>query len=104
MVLEKVGKSALPLPAFLRACETAKLPLTGPGLVGLALMAFQEIKAAFRERLKAQAHLADDELTAADCHFVREKVSSQKFDVLTFPFGDLQLAAKAQAGILRCYS
>ena len=36
MVLEKVGKTALPLPAFLRACETAKLPLTGPGLVGLS--------------------------------------------------------------------
>src|SRR5205823_3642604 len=51
MVLAKVGKNALPLPVFLRACETAKLPLTGSGLVGLAVMAFQEIKAAFRERL-----------------------------------------------------
>ncbi len=101
MVLEKVGKSALPLPAFLRACETAKLPLTGPGLVGLAVMAFQEIKAAFRERLKPHAHLAEYELTTADCHFVRENFSYQKFDEFTFPSGDLQLAAKSQDAILR---
>ena len=101
MVLEKVGKSALPLPAFLRACETAKLPLTGPGLVGLAVMAFQEIKAAFRERLKPHAHLAEYELTAADCHFVRENFSYQKFDEFTFPSGDLQLAASSQDAILR---
>jgi len=101
MVLEKVGKSALPLPAFLRACETAKLPLTGPGLVGLAVMAFQEIKAAFRERLKPHAHLAEYELTTADCHFVRENFSYQKFDEFTFPSGDLQLAASSQDAILR---
>ncbi len=101
MVLEKVGKNAVPLPAFLRACETAKLPLTGPGLVGLAVMAFQEIKAAFRERLKPHAHLAEYELTAADCHFVRENFSYQKFDEFTFPSGDLQLAAKSQDAILR---
>jgi Lantibiotic dehydratase, N terminus len=101
MVLEKVGKNALPLPAFLRACETAKLPLTGPGLVGLAVMAFQEIKAAFRERLKPHAHLAEYQLTVADCHFVRENFSYQKFDEFTFPSGDLQLAAKTQEAILR---
>jgi len=101
MVLEKTGKNALPLPAFLRACETAKLPLTGPGLVALAVMAFQEIKTAFRERLKPHAHLAEYELTAADCHFVRENFSYQKFDEFTFPSGDLQLAAKTQDAILR---
>ena len=101
MVLAKVGKNALPLPVFLRACETAKLPLTGPGLVGLAVMAFQEIKAAFRERLKPHAHLAEYELTAADCHFVRENFSYQKFDEFTFPSADLQLAAKSQDAISR---
>jgi hypothetical protein len=101
MVLEKVGKNTLPLPAFLRACESAKLPLTGPGLVGLAVMAFQEIKAAFRERLKPHAHLAEYELTAADCHFVRENFSYQKFDEFTFPSADLQLAAKSQDAISR---
>ena len=87
MVLEKIGKTALPLPAFLRACETARLPLTGPGLVGLAVMAFQEVKAAFRERLKPHAHLTEYELTAADCHVVRDNFSYQKFDEFTFPFG-----------------
>jgi hypothetical protein len=101
MVLEKVGKTALPLPAFLRACETAKLPLTGPGLVGLAVVAFQEVKAAFRERLKPHAHLSEYELTAADCHVVRDNLTYQKFDEFTFPSGDLQLAARSQGAILR---
>src|SRR5205823_1918514 len=101
MVLEKVGKTALPLPAFLRACETAKLPLTGPGLVGLAVMAFQEVKAAFRERLKPHAHLNEYELTAADCHIVRTNFTYPKFDEFTFPSGDLQLAARSHEAILR---
>ena len=101
MVLDKVGKNALPLPAFLRACETARLPLTGPGLVGLAVMAFQEIKAAFRERLKPHAHLSEYELTVADCHFVRENFSYQKFDEFTFPSADLQLAARSLDAISR---
>jgi hypothetical protein len=101
MVLEKVGKTALPLPAFLRACETAKLPLTGPGLIGLAVMAFQEVKAAFRERLKPHAHLSEYELTAADCHVVRDNFTYQKFDEFTFPSGDLQLAARSRDAILR---
>jgi hypothetical protein len=101
MVLEKVGKNAFPLPAFLRACETAKLPLTGPGLVSLAVMAFQEVKAAFRERLKPHAHLTEYELTAADCHVVRDNFAYQKFDEFTFPSGDLQLAAKSHDAISR---
>lgn len=101
MVLETVGKSALPLPAFLNACEAAKLPLTGPGLVGLAVMAFQEVKAAFRERLKPHAHLTEYELTAADCHVVRDNFAYQKFDEFTFPSADLQLAAKSHEAILR---
>jgi Lantibiotic dehydratase, N terminus len=100
-LLEKVGKNALPLPAFLRACDTAKLPLTGPGLVGLAVMAFQEVKAAFRERLKPHAHLTDYELTTADCHVVRDNFSYQEFDEFTFPSADFQLAANSQDAILR---
>lgn len=101
MVLQKVGKPAIALPAFLRACETARLPLTGPGLVGLAVMAFQEVKAAFRERLKAQAHLSEYELTTADCHVVRNNFTYQKFDEFTFPSADLQLAAKSRDAISR---
>jgi hypothetical protein len=101
MVFDKMGKNALPLPAFLRACETAKLPLTGPGLVGLAVMAFQETKTAFRERLKPHAHLAEYELTAADCHVVRDNFSYEKFDEFTFPSADLQLSAKSEEAISR---
>lgn len=101
MVLEKAGKGTLTLPAFLRACEMAGLPLAGPGLVDLAVPAFQEVKAAFRERLKAHAHLDEYELTAADCHIVRDNFSYQKFDEFTFPSGDLQLAAKSHDAISR---
>src|SRR5205823_4502796 len=42
------GQPSMRMPEFLRACEEAKLPLTGPGLVALAVMAFQEVKAAVR--------------------------------------------------------
>lgn len=97
MILQKAPRrdGALPLPAFLRACEMAKLPLTGPGLVGLAMMAFQEVKAAFRERMKPHAHLPEYKLTAADCRIVRDNFHYQKFDEFTYPSADLQLAAKS---------
>jgi hypothetical protein len=64
-------------------------------------MAFQEVKAAFRERLKPHAHLSDYELSAADCHIVRDNFTYQKFDEFTFPSGDLQLAARSRDAILR---
>ena len=78
-VLEKMSiqNGAAPLPAFLRACETAKLPLTGPGLVALAHIAFQEVKTAFREMMNAHANKAEHELTADDCHLVRKNFSIQ---------------------------
>ena len=40
---------ALPLAAFLRHCALLKMPLTGPAMVGLAHLAFEEVKTAFRE-------------------------------------------------------
>ena len=40
---------ALPLPAFLRSCAEAQLPLTGPGMIVFAHNAFQEVKTAFAE-------------------------------------------------------
>src|SRR5207247_4651899 len=69
-VLEKmlIHDGAAPLPAFLRACESARLSLTGPGLVALAHIAFQEVKVAFCERMQTHVDLAEYELTAADCH------------------------------------
>lgn len=100
-VLEKmpVQNGAVPLPAFLRACESANLSLTGPGLIALAHIAFQEVKAAFREMMKTNAHQAEYELTAADCHFVREKFQYPKFDEYTFPSADLQISARSPEAI-----
>jgi hypothetical protein len=103
LILEKapVKDGALPLPAFLRACEMGKLPLTGPGLVGLAHLAFQEIKEAFRRRMKGNENLAEYELTIDDCHFVRDHFQYEKFDEFTYPSADLQLAAESVAAISR---
>jgi hypothetical protein len=96
-ILEKVPtqNGAAPLPAFLRACESAKLSLAGPGLVALAHIAFQEVKTAFREMMKAYANQAEHELSTADCHLVREKFQYPKFDEYTYPSTDLQLSAKS---------
>jgi hypothetical protein len=96
-VLENASskKTALPLPAFLRACATAKLPLEGPGLVAPAVMAFQEVKTAFRERLRPHADVEEYELTAEDCHVVRQNFQYPKFDEYTYPSADLQIAAKS---------
>src|SRR6266404_4658438 len=102
-LLEKapIKNGAMPLPAFLRLCETAKLPLTGPGLVALAVMAFQEIKAAFREQMKAHADKGEYELTIDDCHFVRNNFQYQKFNEYTYPSADLQIAAKSAEAVAR---
>ena len=60
-----------------RSCGTAsmlKMPLTGPAMVGLAHMAFQEVKAAFRERMRDRAgRRRNGNSRADDCHFVRQK-------------------------------
>lgn len=103
MILEKAPtrNGALPLPAFLRVCEMAKLPLTGPGLVGLSVMAFQEIKAAFHLRMQPHVALDEYELTAADCHLVRDNFQYEKFDEFTYPSGDFQLAASSVDAIAR---
>ena len=96
-VLERAGAAddAMPLPAFLRVCAEARLPLTGPGLVALATIAFQEVKAAFRARLAP--HAADDEyeLTIEDCHIVRRQFEYPKFDEYTYPSADLQISAES---------
>jgi hypothetical protein len=83
------------MPAFLHACEEARLPLTGPGLVALSVMAFQEVKAAVRDRLSKHADQEEYELTAADCHIVRQKFDYARFDEYTYPSADLQLAAES---------
>jgi hypothetical protein len=94
-----VANGAAPLPAFLRACETAKLPLIGPGLVALSHMAFQEVKTAFREMMKPHSSQAEYELTADDCHFVRQRFDYSKFDEYTYPSADLQISARSTEAI-----
>ena len=92
---------ALPLPAFLRHCVTLKMPLTGPALVGLAHMAFQEVKAAFRERMRSRPEAEEWELTADDCHFIRHNFEYEKFDEFTYPSADLQLEARSIEAVER---
>jgi hypothetical protein len=100
-VFEKVStqKEAVPFPAFLRACQDAQLSLTGPGLVALAQIAFQEVKAAFREMMKGNANQPEYELTAHDCHFVRRNFEYAKFDEYTYPSADLQIAARSREAL-----
>ena len=92
---------ALPLPAFLRCCREAQLPLEGAGMVALAHLAFQEVKAAFSERLHDRMHLPLVQVTAEDCHLVRQTFSYPKFDECTYPSADLQLAASSVEAVGR---
>ncbi|HVF73010.1 MAG TPA: hypothetical protein VM940_15510 [Chthoniobacterales bacterium] len=94
-------KRAVPLPQFLKICESARLPLTGPGLVALAHIAFQEVKKAFRDQLGPQAGKAEYQLTAEDCDFVRRNLEYPKFDEYTYPSADLQLAAQSIEAVAR---
>jgi hypothetical protein len=102
-IMEKAGAKSgvMPLPEFLQACEAAKLSLTGPGLVALSVMAFQEVKAAFRKRLQPHVDLSQYDLTAEDCHVVRDNFDYPKFDEYTYPSADLQLAATSTEAIAR---
>ena len=84
---------AVSLPAFLQHCQTQKMPLTGHGIVALAHIAFQEIKAAFRQAMSARPDAPEWELTAEDCHFVRRQFQYPKFDEFTYPSADLQISA-----------
>ncbi len=91
----------MPLPAFLRHCEGLNMPLTGAGLVGLAHIAFQEVKAAFRERMQARTAAVECEFTAEDCQFVRQKFEFERFDEYTYPSADLQISAKSIEAVER---
>lgn len=93
------GAAVMPLPAFLRACEGAGLPLTRSGLVALATMAFQEVKAAFLNRLRPHAGCEEYQLTVDDCHVVRNTFQYQKFDEYTYPSADLQILAESREAV-----
>ncbi len=92
---------ALPLPAFMHHCERFNMPLTGPALVGLAHIAFQEVKAAFRERMRDRAAATECEWTADDCQLVRQNFEFEKFDEYTYPSADLQIAATSIEAVER---
>lgn len=94
-------KRVMPLPEFLKACESARLSLTGPGLVALAHIAFQEVKNAFREQLRPHAGKAEYRLTPEDCEVVSRKFDYPKFDEYTYPSADLQLAAGSVEAVER---
>jgi hypothetical protein len=102
-IMEKAGAKSgvMPLTTFMQACEAAKLSLTGPGLVAFSVMAFQEVKAAFQKRLQPHVDLSEYELTAEDCHVVRDNFDYPKFDDYTYPSADLQLAATSTGAIAR---
>ena len=88
-----VKNGAVPLAAFLKHCEMQKMPLTSNGIVALAHIAFQEVKAAFREQMAARTEAAEWTLTTDDCHFVRRNFDYEKFDEYTYPSADLQISA-----------
>ncbi|MEO8045016.1 MAG: hypothetical protein ABI674_08925 [Spartobacteria bacterium] len=92
---------AIALPAFLRHCAELRMPITGPGMITFAHLAFAEVKAAFAERLQPQAGKAEYQLTADDCHFVRRDFEYERFDEYTYPSADLQLAAASTAAVER---
>jgi len=102
-LLEKAPtkNGAVPLPAFLRVCEQLRMPLTGPAIVGLAHMAFQEVKSAFRQQVASRADAEEWQLTADDCHFVRKNFQYPKFDEYTYPSADLQISAKSVEAVGR---
>jgi hypothetical protein len=97
-VLEQIGGAAT-LLSFLQSCDEANLPLTGAGMVALAHMPFQEVKAVFRKQLDQHATAAEYELTLDDCRFVRQKFDYPKFDEYTYPSADIQLAAESVEAI-----
>ena len=92
-----VQNGAVPLPAFLKHCEIQKLPLTGHGIVALAHIAFQEVKAAFRQEMNERSAQAELVLSKHDCHFVRRNFAYEKFDEYTYPSADLQISATSVA-------
>jgi hypothetical protein len=70
-------------------------------MVGLAHMAFQEVKEAFRHQVGQRPDAEEWQLTADDCHFVRKNFQYPKFDEYTYPSADMQISAKSVEAIAR---
>ncbi len=95
------GGDTLALPAFLKHCETQRMSLTGPGIVVLAHLAFQEVKAAFRNAVSGRPDAPEWQLTVEDCGLVRRAFDFPKFDEYTYPSADLQISASSFAAVQR---
>jgi hypothetical protein len=78
-----------------------KMPLTGPGMVAFAHLAFQEVRNAFRDRMQDRAEAAELVLSEKDCHLVRQNFAYEKFDEFTYPSADLQLAGESPEAVGR---
>jgi hypothetical protein len=85
----------VPLPAFLRASETAKMPLQTLGVPGLSHLAFQEVRAAFREELAGRPDAHAWSLSPQECAFLRRRFEFPRFEGFSYPSADLQLAARS---------
>jgi hypothetical protein len=70
-------------------------------MVGLAHIAFQEVKAGFRAQLGDRADAEEVQLTADDCHFIRKNFQYPKFDEYTYPSADMQISAKSVEAVAR---
>jgi hypothetical protein len=70
-------------------------------MVGLAHLAFQEVKAAFREQMRNRPEADEWELTAEDCHFIRRNFEYPKFDEYTYPSADMQISARSVEAVGR---
>jgi hypothetical protein len=84
---------AVPLPAFLEASRRAGFPLDAIGVPALAHAAFGEVREAFRESLRGRPDARAWALGAGDLAFLRRRFEFPRFDALTWPSADLQLAA-----------
>ena len=89
------------LPAFLLHCNEKKMPLTGPGMIALAHIAFQEVKAAFREKFKNRPDAEEWEFTEADSRLIKENFEFNSFEEYTFPSADIQLSAVSAEAVAR---
>ncbi|MFL6583719.1 MAG: hypothetical protein ACJ8KU_04305 [Chthoniobacterales bacterium] len=89
------GDNPVSLPEFLGRAEANKMPLTSVGMIAPAVVAFAELKAAFRAMIGDRADAPEIQLTRDDCHFVRRNFEFPKFDEYTFPSADLQISASS---------
>ena len=101
MATAPLTNGTIELPLFLQHCAAQKMSLQHVGPVALAHMAFQEVKAAFREHVRDREDAAEWQFSADDCHFVRRTFEFPKFHEYTYPSADLQISATSAEAVAR---